>query len=442
MVDTASNLKYMDGAAVATTLQQEPIDQESQIFVRTCNRTIVLDVNVRSDSVEEVKRVIEEREGIPVTEQHLILGGKPLRHGTFLRDYDALGHQSTINVFPRIRGGNRTGDMALSSLVRVLTGHMTCEDRIPGKQPQDETVVRVLTKVGRRILHGVLTCILSAHRAGQAFNGAFGMEDDDGNLNQLRVHVYEGATAEYPRVVSRVYVHKLSSSSPPPPPLVPLDGESQKADYVVLKQVIQAMFPLDTLHVGSIYELLEVLTGEDDDIFNDDPVKRSTHLLQAYAVMVSSPVAVSTMCLNLKRFYEQLHGDRKPIFADAMRAAQETTRLADELEIQPLFENVYYYVPPSQNNDNTSAGTGGNNVIVNQYAGDTTGMEMFNFARNWFAHQPNHRWDEDTEYFKGLPHLDYIFTHHFPNFIPEVLLQLYKKFDDYNLLTSVLVPLA
>jgi ubiquitin C len=62
---------------------------------------------VRSDSVEEVKRVIEEREGIPVTEQHLILGGKPLRHGTFLRDYDALGHQSTINVFPRIRGGNR-----------------------------------------------------------------------------------------------------------------------------------------------------------------------------------------------------------------------------------------------------------------------------------------------------------------------------------------------
>jgi hypothetical protein len=31
MVDTASNLKYMDGAAVATTLQQEPIDQESQV---------------------------------------------------------------------------------------------------------------------------------------------------------------------------------------------------------------------------------------------------------------------------------------------------------------------------------------------------------------------------------------------------------------------------
>jgi len=31
MVDTASNLKDMDGAAVGTTLQQEPINQESQV---------------------------------------------------------------------------------------------------------------------------------------------------------------------------------------------------------------------------------------------------------------------------------------------------------------------------------------------------------------------------------------------------------------------------
>jgi ubiquitin C len=78
-----------------------------QIFVRTCNRTIGLNVNLASDSVEEVKRLIEEREGIPVSEQHLIFGGKPLRHGTSLRDYEALGDGSTINVIPRIRGGNR-----------------------------------------------------------------------------------------------------------------------------------------------------------------------------------------------------------------------------------------------------------------------------------------------------------------------------------------------
>lgn len=76
-----------------------------QIFIRSCNRTVALTVNLQCDSVEDVKRAIEEREGIPVEEQHLVVCGKPLRQGAFLRDYDALGHQSTVDVSMRVRGG-------------------------------------------------------------------------------------------------------------------------------------------------------------------------------------------------------------------------------------------------------------------------------------------------------------------------------------------------
>lgn len=77
-----------------------------QIFIRACNRTVALNVNLQCDSVEDLKRAIEEREGIPVKEQHLIVCGKPLREGAFLRDYDALGYrQSTVDVSMRVRGG-------------------------------------------------------------------------------------------------------------------------------------------------------------------------------------------------------------------------------------------------------------------------------------------------------------------------------------------------
>lgn len=277
--------------------------------------------------------------------------------------------------------------MALSALVEALKTPreaMTCDAGIPG--PQDVTAVKVLTEVGRSVLHGVLTCILSAHRAGLSFNGACGM----GNL---RVHVYEGETE---LVVSRVYVNAGDGQV-----LVRLVGKTQKEDYVALRKAIHdVLFPgndLKTLHVGSIYKLLggftrDIPDSEAKDII--DPVRR-THLLQAYAATVSSPVAVSTMCLNLKRLYKQLDGNHKTKFTEAMRDAQRITWLLPEVGKQPLFEKVYYYESPSQNNHNSGNVSG--SIPNSQYAGDKTGMEMFNFARNWFAHVPNQRWVRNYE---------------------------------------------
>ncbi|CAL5008507.1 unnamed protein product [Urochloa decumbens] len=275
---------------------------------------------------------------------------------------------------------------------------MTCDAPIPGQQPQGATTVPVLTEFGGRILHGVLTCILSVHRAGLAFRGACGMDN-------LRVHVYKGATDQYPLVVSRVYVHDDGGTSSS---LVPLDGESQKADYRALVQVIEVLFQDDNskkaLHVGSIYKLLNDLAAdnnkdEDDTagsvitkgLLVDQPVKR-TYLLQAYAEMISSPVAVATMCFNLKRFYDQLDGDHKPIFTDALRDAQQSTRLlCDEVDKQPLFIKVYY-----ENNNNSSSRkkkkrSVDRSVPDNPYEGGRTGTGLLTFARNWFTHVPEER---------------------------------------------------
>lgn len=88
-----------------------------------------------------------------------------------------------------------------NTLRMICDAPMQClEKSAAGVSKQVNVTVPVLTEVGRSILHGVLTCILSAHRAGMSFNGACGMEN-------MWVHVYQQGATD-PLVVSRVYVRE------------------------------------------------------------------------------------------------------------------------------------------------------------------------------------------------------------------------------------------